>query len=81
MGGKFEETSDTLTIFPSDLKGAQIDGRHDHRIVMAAAVAGLTAEGPTLIDHAEYAKTSFPTFYEVLRDLGAHIELIDRIER
>ena len=78
MGGKFEETSDTLTIFPSDLKGAQIDGRHDHRIVMAAAIAGLTAEGPTLIDHAEYAKISFPTFYEVLRDLGAHIELIDR---
>lgn len=76
MGGKFEETPDTLTIFPSDLKGAQIDGRHDHRIVMAAAVAGLTAEGPTLIDHAEYAKISFPTFYEVLRDLGAHIELL-----
>jgi len=77
MGGKFEETSDTLTIYPSDLKGAQIDGRHDHRIVMAAAVAGLTAEGPTLIDHAEYAKVSFPTFYEAFRDLGAQIELID----
>ncbi len=77
MGGKFEETSDTLTIYTSDLKGAQINGRHDHRIVMAAAIAGLAADGTTLIDHAEYTKVSFPNFYEVLRGLGAQIEIID----
>ncbi len=43
---------------------------------MAAAIAGLTAEGTTVIDHAEYTKVSFPSFYEVFRDLGAQIELI-----
>jgi 3-phosphoshikimate 1-carboxyvinyltransferase len=74
MGGKFKETSDSLTIYHSELKGANIDGRHDHRIVMATAIAGLIAKGTTSIDHAEYVKVSFPTFYEVMKGLGAHIE-------
>jgi 3-phosphoshikimate 1-carboxyvinyltransferase len=77
MEGKFEETPDRLTIYHSELKGAEIDGRHDHRIVMATAVAGLIAKGRTLIDHAEFARVSFPTFYEVMKELGASIELVD----
>ncbi len=80
MGAKMEEKSDTLTIYHSDLHGTLVDGHHDHRIVMATAVAGLIAKGTTLIDHAEYAKISFPTFYEVLKGLGAQIELIGRLE-
>jgi 3-phosphoshikimate 1-carboxyvinyltransferase len=79
MGGKFEETPDSLTIYHSELRGAPIDGRHDHRIVMATVVAGLIAEGPTFIDHAEYVKVSFPNFYEVMKGLGAHIELIQEV--
>lgn len=78
MGGKFEETPDSLTIYHSELKGAQIDGRHDHRIVMATAVAGMMAEGTTTIDHAQYVGVSFPNFYEVMRGLGAQIERIER---
>lgn len=78
MGGKFDETHDSLTIYHSELKGAQIDGRHDHRIVMASAVAGMMAEGTTTIDHAEYVRVSFPNFYEVMRGLGAQIERIER---
>jgi 3-phosphoshikimate 1-carboxyvinyltransferase len=79
MGGRFEETPDSLTIYHSELKAAPIDGRHDHRIVMATVVAGLIAEGPTSIDHAEYVKVSFPNFYEVMGGLGAHIELIREV--
>ena len=41
MGGRFDETPDSLTIYNSDLKAAPIDGRHDHRIVMATAVAAI----------------------------------------
>ena len=80
MGGKFEETPDSLTIYHSELKGADIDGRHDHRIVMATAVAGLMAKGSTSIDYAEYVKVSFPNFYEVMRGLGAQIEWADKGE-
>ncbi len=77
MGGKFDETADSLTIYHSELKGTQIDGRHDHRIVMATAVAGMMAEGTTTIDHAEFVKVSFPNFYEVMRGLGAQIEQVE----
>lgn len=76
MGGRFEETSDRLTIYPSNLRGAKIDGRHDHRIVMATAIAGLMAEGETEISDAEYCKVSFPNFYELMKSLGAKIELV-----
>ncbi len=76
MGGRFEEGPDSLTIYPSNLKGAKIDGRHDHRIVMATAIAGLMAEGETEITDAEYCRVSFPNFYELMKSLGAKIELV-----
>ena len=76
MGGKlYWETDDTLVIEKSELKGAQIDGRHDHRIVMATACAALVASGTTTISNAEYVKVSFPTFYEVMTSLGAPFQL------
>lgn len=79
MGGRFEETPDSLTIYHSELRGAHIDGRHDHRIVMAASIAGLIAEGESIIDDAEFVGVSFPNFYEVCRSLGANIERMEII--
>ena len=79
MGGRFEETSDSLTIYQSKLKGTHIDGRHDHRIVMATAVAAMMAEGETIIDDAEYVKVSFPNFYKVFTSLGANIQRMEII--
>jgi len=76
MGGRFEETPNSLPIYPSILKGAKIDGRQDHRIVMATAIAGLMAEGETEVSDAEYCKVSFPNFYELMKSLGATIELV-----
>ena len=75
MGGRFEETDDSLTIYHSDLKAAKIDGRHDHRIVMATSVAALIAEGRTEISDAEYCGVSFPNFYQLMSALGAKIEM------
>ena len=77
MGGKFEETEGSLTVYHSELKGTRIDGRHDHRIVMATAVAAMTAEGETMIDDAEYVGVSFPNFYEVMTSLGADIKRME----
>jgi len=74
MGGVFEETENTLTIFHSKLIGADISGHHDHRIVMAATVASLIAEGKSMIEDAEYAAVSFPNFYELMTSLGADID-------
>ncbi len=80
MGGRFEEDENNLIIYPSKLHGAFIDGHHDHRIVMATAVAALIAEGPSVIDHAEYAAVSYPEFYEHMKSLGADIQMLKSCE-
>ncbi|MBI9105694.1 MAG: 3-phosphoshikimate 1-carboxyvinyltransferase [Spirochaetales bacterium] len=80
MGGRFEETRDSLTIYHSDLKGTFIDGHHDHRIVMATSIAALIADGPTIIDHAEFTGVSYPGFYETMKSLGANIERLEVVE-
>lgn len=80
MGGRFEEDENNLVIYPSQLKGAFIDGHHDHRIVMATAVAALIADGPTIIDNAEYAGVSYPEFYEQMRALGADIQKMQTVK-
>jgi 3-phosphoshikimate 1-carboxyvinyltransferase len=49
------------------LRGAEIDPHGDHRIAMAFAVAGLAAEGPTVIRGAECVGVSYPAFFEDLK--------------
>jgi 3-phosphoshikimate 1-carboxyvinyltransferase len=50
------------------LHGAEIDSFGDHRIAMAFAIAGLSAEGQTTIHESEAASVSFPEFYAILRE-------------
>jgi 3-phosphoshikimate 1-carboxyvinyltransferase len=55
------------------VKSAVTDSHHDHRIAMACAVAGLGANGPVTIQHAEAIQKSYPEFYKDLKKLGAAI--------
>ncbi|WP_101297751.1 3-phosphoshikimate 1-carboxyvinyltransferase [Halegenticoccus soli] len=75
LGANVTEERDTLTIHGgrSDLKGARVDGRGDHRIVMSLAVAGLVADGTTRISGGEHVDVSFPEFFDVLYDVGADV--------
>lgn len=66
MKADIEEFSDGFRVGKSNLKGAEIEVFHDHRIAMAFAVAGLLAEGETTINGAEWAAVSFPGFFETL---------------
>jgi 3-phosphoshikimate 1-carboxyvinyltransferase len=52
------------------LGGGLVQPKHDHRIAMSAAVLGLVVDDETSIPADEIA-TSFPTFRDLLRDLGA----------
>ena len=71
MGAQVEEHPDGLTIEGGHpLHGAEVDARDDHRIAMSAAVAALTASGPTTIRGAEAAAVSFPGFWDVLDELA-----------
>jgi 3-phosphoshikimate 1-carboxyvinyltransferase len=73
MGATVEERPDGLRVAgrsAGKLHGAEIDPRGDHRIAMAFAVAGLGAEGETVILDADCAGVSYPTFFSELRRLA-----------
>jgi 3-phosphoshikimate 1-carboxyvinyltransferase len=55
------------------LKGATVHSRHDHRIAMACAVAGLKAAGEVVIEDADAINKSYPDFYDHLEKLDASI--------
>jgi 3-phosphoshikimate 1-carboxyvinyltransferase len=55
------------------LEPGRVHAEGDHRIAMAAAVAGLVASGPTTIDDADNVATSYPGFAAALSQLGAII--------
>ncbi|MBC8321990.1 MAG: 3-phosphoshikimate 1-carboxyvinyltransferase [Candidatus Marinimicrobia bacterium] len=70
MGADLEELDDGFIIKgPTPLKGAEIETFHDHRIAMAFSIAGLIAEGETILDYPECASISYPEFYDVLGSL------------
>ena len=70
MGAEVEEREDGLKIPGGQtLHGAELDSFDDHRIAMAFAVAGLRAEGETLIRGAEAAGISYPAFFTTLEEI------------
>lgn len=71
MGVPVVENPDGLEITGGrPLKGARLDSLGDHRIAMAFAVAGLFAEGETVITGTECVNTSYPGFYEILKQVS-----------
>jgi 3-phosphoshikimate 1-carboxyvinyltransferase len=69
MGAQVSELSDGLEIHgPAPLHGARLPSFGDHRIAMAFAVAGLFAEGETVIQDAECIRESYPGFETVLEE-------------
>jgi 3-phosphoshikimate 1-carboxyvinyltransferase len=73
MGAHVEELPDGLVIRGGRLKGATVDGRGDHRIIMALTVAGLAASGETTVSTAERAAITFPQFRQLMLNAGARL--------
>lgn len=74
LGAQIEERPDGFSIEgPTRLQGAPVDSHGDHRLGMALAVAGLVAEGETVVDGAECIADSFPGFAKTLVKLGAEV--------
>lgn len=70
MGAKIRGLPDGLVIEGTgELKGAVCESHGDHRIAMAAAVAGLAARGETIIKGSDCINISFPEFPETLKSL------------
>ena len=70
MGADAQGTEDGMIIRGGKpLHGAEIHCAYDHRIAMTFSIAGINAEGETVIDDAECVDVSYPTFYEQLNSL------------
>lgn len=77
MGARAAATPDGCVVRgPNRLHGASVDSLGDHRILMAAAVAGLVADDAVEITEPECYRVSYPTFLEDLRSLGAPFEVV-----
>jgi 3-phosphoshikimate 1-carboxyvinyltransferase len=71
MGATVEVFPDGLQIEgPVRLKAARIESGGDHRIAMAFAIAGLIADGETVIADAQNIATSYPDFEQHLWKLA-----------
>lgn len=72
MGARVEEHEDGFTIAgPTRLRGARVNAHNDHRLAMALAVAGLVADGETVIEGWECVADSFPKFGALLQTARA----------
>ena len=70
LGANIEERPDGMVIHGTGrLVGGRCRSHGDHRLAMALGVAGLLAEGETVVDGAEAANISYPRFWEHMLQL------------
>jgi 3-phosphoshikimate 1-carboxyvinyltransferase len=70
-GARVDENGDTLTVYPSQLQGAEIETYNDHRMAMCFAILGLKVPGIKIKNPACVKKT-FPNFFQKLAAQPPH---------
>jgi len=74
MGASIEAQEDGFIIEgPTPLHGATVDAHHDHRLAMALTVAGLIADGITVVQGADSIAQSYPAFVSDLISCGVEL--------
>jgi 3-phosphoshikimate 1-carboxyvinyltransferase len=77
MGVSVKERADGMVIEgPQRFRGARVASGGDHRMAMALAVAGLVADGETVVEDTACVATSFPQFVETLNALAGRPAVI-----
>jgi 3-phosphoshikimate 1-carboxyvinyltransferase len=67
-----EDREDGMTVTGGAVAGgATVTTHHDHRIAMSALILGCVANAPVAVDDASMIATSYPDFFDHMRDLGA----------
>jgi 3-phosphoshikimate 1-carboxyvinyltransferase len=70
LGARINEEGDAVVIEGTGkLTGAICESHGDHRLAMALAVAGLLAEGRTIVGGAEATDISYPGFWQSLEEV------------
>lgn len=81
LGADVEETADGMIINGGKgLKGAELLGYNDHRIVMAFSMAALFADGETVITEANSIDKTYPSFFEDYNRLGGQANVFSNRE-
>ncbi len=75
IGVDTEELPDGLIINHSNPKPATLDGRGDHRIVMAMSIAAMAMKDTCTIGTAEAMSVTFPQYAKLMQNLGANMKL------
>ena len=65
---------DTMLIKGDKIQGGLTQAHNDHRIAMALAIAGLSADQPVTIDGVECVAKSYPAFFDDLKSVGGNID-------
>lgn len=70
MGAKISETEDSLVIEGREsIRGTVVESRNNYSLAMALSVAGLAAEGETMIRKTQAVDIVYPEFYSTLNKL------------
>ena len=78
MGITVEELEDGMVITGGKLKGcADLQSYKDHRIAMALAIAGLAADGESVVRDADCVAVTYPAFIENFQSIGADFSVAD----
>ncbi len=77
LGADIIETKDGLEIKgKTQLKGGQVEGWDDHRIVMSLAIASIKCKEPVVIKGFKAIDKSYPNFFEDFKSLGGEANII-----
>ena len=71
---KTENGDDWMRVYGADIvKGGGLVTTHlDHRLAMSFLILGMVSDIPVVIDDVNPVKTSFPTFLDLMKTLGAN---------
>ena len=78
LGARITPQSDGFEIIGrTPLKGATVNSHGDHRIAMSLIIAALLAQSPSIVEDIDCIADSFPTFFQVLDQLGVSYEFLN----
>ena len=73
VGINIEIDNENMIIMGGAIKGGAINSRNDHRIAMAAAIAGIGTEDRINIEDYECINKSYPDFFKDYEKIGGRI--------
>lgn len=78
LGVVVAEMDDGLVVWAGDgIRGGNVFGFNDHRIVMSMAIAGASSKSEVIIRGAEAVDKSYPQFFEDFKMLGGIYNVIN----